>query len=149
MSPKHDPNQMNLFAPTTDDVVRHTRKSKDGKRWERERTSRSKRKSTKPNAMPATGPCCGRCRYWVSPDRRPTPDEPFGLCTIRVVTTDRVVTPNGVIEKGVCLGRTPDGHLEAGPKMLLRFPIPWTYQHCGPAWSCSGYVAAGEGQVAA
>lgn len=75
-------------------------------------------------------------------------EDRYGICRIRVVTTDRTVTPQGVVDKGVLLG-IRDGKLEFGPGMPLRYPVPQTYMHCGPAWSCSGYVEAGEREVAA
>jgi hypothetical protein len=138
---------MNLFGPTTHDVVEATRLSEDEKQWEKQRSRRSKRNQTQPMAMPATGPACGRCRFWSPPITR---NEAFGSCEIRVVTMERAVGLTRIIEKGTCLGRDPrTGDLELGTGQPVLEAVDWEFQHCGPAWSCRGYVAAGEGQVAA
>jgi len=141
MPKKANPFQRGLFGETADDVARHTRKSQDEQDWEKQRHRRSRK--TKPQAMPAEGPCCGRCRHWWPPSGI---EAFFGTCRIRVVTTDRVP---GRIEKGVCLEREEGGVMMLGPKTPIRFPVPIEPQRCGPAYVCRSYVAADETERAA
>lgn len=136
-----EPTQAGMF-PTANDVARHTRKSADERAWERERRARSKKTQSAP--IPDSGPCCGRCRHWRKPLDAKTA---YGECRIRVVTTARV--PN-VIEKGVCLERDPWTHeLMEGPDRPLGAFVAVEPMHCGPAFACRSYDAAGEGWKAA
>lgn len=55
------------MALTTDDVARMTERTPDDDAFERSR--RNRRRRTDPPPVPDAGPCCGRCRSWVAPER--------------------------------------------------------------------------------
>lgn len=144
-TPDHEQTRFEL---TTDDVVEIARigKTKDEKQFERDRKARRKLERVEPNAMPASGPACGRCQFWMAPVGKAK----HGTCRMRQILMKRIpagwtggteTPPGTVVERHPVTGKWMES-----PEKVFPFYMLGEFEQfrCGPAWSCGSYVARVE-----